>query len=363
MYCPAYKHGVTVYPDGKIAPCPIIDESYSKPISEIANPDRFKDLSTMGEKPLVCKSCINAEKNQLSSMRQMFKDHVVHDSNGIQFVDIRNTNFCNLKCRYCGPRFSSRWDSEIKGIEIVNSTDITPYIDMLFQEKLHWLYFTGGEPLINPDHWKILELLIDRGLAKNISLLYNTNLSTLTYKNKNVFNLWDQFKFTSINVSIDATGEPLSYIRSGSDWNKIESNINFLYNNRSNVLCMNFAPVISVLNIWFLYDLLVYAQKKNINVNPIILDGPNYLSLSVIPDELKSLALEQVNKIRSFLAPEVIQRITFLINNNSGQGLFSHTLSHILLLDNKRNENMFNVLPDEFKKYSSNTITGNNDYK
>jgi sulfatase maturation enzyme AslB (radical SAM superfamily) len=294
-------------------------------------------------------------------MRQMFKDQVKSDLDGIQFVDIRNTNFCNLKCRYCGPRFSSRWDSEIKGIEIVTSTDITPYIDMLFQENLHWLYFTGGEPLISSDHWKILELLIDKGLSKNISLLYNTNLSTLTYKNKNVFNLWEQFKFTSINVSIDATGEPLSYIRSGSDWNKIEANIGFLYKNQTNILSMNFTPVISVLNIWFLHDLLVYAKDKNINVTPTILDGPDYLSLNVIPDKLKDLALKKVEQVSPYLSPEIIQRITFLITNNINQGLFSHTLSHILVLDNLRNESMFNVLPEEFKEYAINATTDNND--
>jgi hypothetical protein len=125
---------------------------------------------------------------------------------------------------------------------------------------------------------------------------------------------------------------------------------------------MNFTPVISALNIWFLHDLLVYAKNKNIDVTPIILDGPDYLSLTVIPDELKDLALKKVEQVKSYLSPEVIQRMTFLINSNSNQGLFSHTLSHILVLDNIRNERMFNVLPAEFKKYATNAMTGNNEY-
>jgi hypothetical protein len=178
-----------------------------------------------------------------------------------------------------------------------------------------------------------------------------------------VFNLWEQFKFTSINVSIDATGEPLSYIRSGSDWDKIEANISFLYKNQTNILGMNFTPVISALNIWFLYDLLVYAKDKNIDVKPIILDGPDYLSLNVIPDKLKDLALKKVEQVKPYLSPEIIQRITFLITDNINQGLFSHTLSHILVLDNIRNERMFNVLPEEFKEYAINATTDNNDYK
>lgn len=211
MYCAAMKYGVTIFPQGKIGPCCQINSSYLKPINQLLNPNKFADL-IIQDQPTECQLCTENEFNGITSLRSLY-NKINTSAEGIQFLDIRNTNFCNLKCRYCGPHFSSQWDMELTGKKNPTTTDITSYYDTLFQENLHWLYFTGGEPLINFQHWEILELLIEKNLSQNISLIYNTNLTTIAFKNKNIFDLWKHFKNVKITVSIDAVGIPLEFIR------------------------------------------------------------------------------------------------------------------------------------------------------
>jgi hypothetical protein len=361
--CAAIDHGVTVFPNGKIGPCCQVASDYLKPISELSNPNRFIDLKTQDcpqEHP--CSKCAAAEYNGLKSYRSMFNETVTPAA-GLQFVDIRNTNFCNLKCRYCGPHFSSQWAEELDRFPIIQSQDLFDYKKLLITDSLHWMYFTGGEPLISSDHWKLLEELIDAGKSFQISLMYNTNLTTIKYKDKNIIDIWKKFKNVNIQCSIDAVGEPLEYIRSGTSWPKIKSNLEQLLENSQNNINIGLSPVLSILNIWFIDELYKYAKSNNIKVYPIVLTGPDYLALNVVPDNLKSLALDKINAIESSynIDKEMVLQIKNLINNNINQCLFAQTISHILLLDNLRGEKLFDLLP--FKSIAIDNILKNHEYE
>jgi len=67
--CPAIDNGVTVYDDGRIRPCCVIEWEYSKPIADIHKTDRFQDLYSNGV-PSVCRKCTEQELNGISSRRQ-----------------------------------------------------------------------------------------------------------------------------------------------------------------------------------------------------------------------------------------------------------------------------------------------------
>jgi len=362
--CAAIDHGVTVFPNGKIGPCCQIESSYLKPISELSNPNRFADLKTQDCPPdHPCNKCSAAEYQGLTSYRSAFNNKATADP-GLQFVDIRNTNYCNLKCRYCGPHFSSQWQEELGKFPIIQQQDITALKEILITESLHWMYFTGGEPLINGDHWRLLEELINSGQSGGISLTYHTNLTSIKYKDKNIINLWKQFKQVDILCSIDAVGLPLEYIRSGPKWKKIKSNLQQLVagSNQSNIN-ITLSPVLSILNIWFIDDLYRYAQSLNLAIKLIVLHGPDYLALDVIPDSLKSLALDKINQLESQYTIDAneIQYIKNQINNNVNQCLIQHTISHVLLLDNLRGEKLFELLP--FKSFAVDHILRNYEYE
>jgi len=362
--CAAIDHGVTVFPNGKIGPCCQIAADYLKPISELSNSNRFADLKTQDCPPdHPCNKCSVAEYHGLPSYRHTF-DRAVTPAPGLQFVDIRNTNLCNLKCRYCGPHFSSQWAEELDKFPSIQRQEIADYKNMLITDSLHWMYFTGGEPLINSEHWDLLEELIDSGKSNGISLFYNTNLTTIKYKDKNVIDIWKQFKNVKIQCSIDAVGAPLEYIRSGTNWEKIKFNLTQLISvaQKSNIT-VALAPVVNILNIWFVDELYKYAWSNNIAVEPVILTGPDYLAIDVIPDKLKSLALEKITNIESSYAidKKVVQHIKNLINNNRNQFLFQQTISHVLLLDKLRGEKLFELLP--FESIAVDNILRNHEYE
>lgn len=357
--CAAIDHGVTIFPNGKIGPCCHISPDYLKPIEELNNPNRFKDLYS-GDPPIACDSCHRAEHQGIKSYRDFFNSQKSNKP-GLQFVDIRNTNYCNLKCRYCGPHFSSQWSTEL-GLGNIVHQPIEQYYQLLVTESLQWLYFTGGEPLINPEHWTFIEELIKTGCNKNISLMYNTNLTTIKYKDKEIIDLWNKFKSVNIQCSIDAIGTPLEYIRSGSNWPRIKENLETLQQQTvSTSIRLSLSPVLSILNLWFIKDLFKYATQQKIPVRPILLNGPDYLALDVIPDELTNLALDCADQLKEYIDPALLTLIKNKINNNINSCLFSHTLNHILLLDNIRNEKLFDLLP--FDKLAKIKILRNYEYE
>jgi sulfatase maturation enzyme AslB (radical SAM superfamily) len=362
--CAAIDHGVTIFPNGKIGPCAIIHADYLKPISELTNTNRFADLKTQKMSPThPCNKCSVAEYHGLESYRNTFAQ-IKTSAEGLQFVDIRNTNLCNLKCRYCGPHFSSQWAEELDKFPSIQRQDISDYKDTLITNSLHWMYFTGGEPLINGEHWTLLEDLIDQGMSKQITLVYSSNLTTLKYKNKDIINIWSQFKRIQLHCSIDAIGKPLENIRSGTSWEKIKSNLTQLLETSTNLnIDITLAPVLSILNIWFIDELYKYASEINVTVHPIMLTGPDYLALDVIPDSLKNLALDKINKLESdySIDTNTILHIKNLINNNVNQFLFQQTISHVLLLDNIRGEKLFELLP--FKSFAVDNILRNYEYE
>ena len=362
--CPAIDHGVTIFPNGKIGPCCQVSADYLKPISELTNPDRFADLKTQDVTDShPCNKCAVAEYNGLKSYRNTF-NVLATAADGLQFVDIRNTNFCNLKCRYCGPHFSSQWAEELGLLPVIKKQEINDYKDILFTDSLNWMYFTGGEPLINGEHWQLLEELIANGRAPHVSLMYNTNLTTIKYKDKNIIDIWKQFKNVAVQCSIDAVGQPLEYIRSGASWEKIKSNLSALtaVSPNSNIK-ITLTPVLTILNVWFIIELYEYAALNNIPVDLIILTGPDYLALDVLPDSLKTLALDKINTIESQydIDPNTVSHIKNLITININQLLLQQTISHILVLDNLRGENLFDLLP--FKSFAVDNILKNHEYE
>lgn len=357
--CAAIDHGVAIFPNGKIGPCCQIQADYLKPIDILNQIDRFADLKTEYA-PSPCEKCISDESQGLPSYRTMFNS-LATSAAGLQFVDIRNTNHCNLKCRYCGPHFSSSWAKELGTVQITHQ-DIGQYKNTLFTDDLHWMYFTGGEPLINPEHWDLLKELVECNRAQNISLMYNTNLTTIKYRDVEIVDLWRKFRSVKVQCSIDAVGLPLEYIRSGIQWNKIKDNLQTLLTAAKNSnITVFFSPVLSILNIWFIAELFDYAEQYQIPVNLVVLTGPDYLALDVIPTELQTQALQQLQLIKHKISAKLFDYIHSLINNNINNCLFNHTMSHVLLLDNNRNEKLFDLLP--FKLVAQQQLLRNYEYE
>ncbi len=101
------------------------------------------------------------------------------------FLDLRLGNTCSLACIMCAFPVSSRWGSGRR--PAWTTANIDPYRhDRGFWQTLEaiahhlrYLYLAGGEPFQQPDHTRLLDLLISAGVADQISIRYNSNLMTL----------------------------------------------------------------------------------------------------------------------------------------------------------------------------------------
>lgn len=280
--------------------------------------------------PASCKKCFEEESKGIISKRQwetvVWKDRInleevvnQMDQEGnmplkIPYFDLRLGNICQLKCVMCSPHDSSSWIkdwklqySKYKTIELKQDQVWDQSYDYIWYQKSNFLdtmkdqadqikelYFAGGEPLLIPEHYKILEFMVETGNAKNCVLRYNSNGLELPER---LFDLWDHFKEVKFNFSIDAVAERNEYIRYPSKWDTVVSNLERLDDTPSNII-VNIACAVQLLNVLTVPELVAWKQSKNfkkVNMPPYgagligthLVYLPSYLNVRVLPKNLK----------------------------------------------------------------------------
>ena len=233
------------------------DSTEYKPLTleEHWNSDHMKSVRKRilnGESIPECQVCNNNLLN-LYTYRQYFTDNLFPhkileilestDDTGYTTMkpvsyDYRIYNLCNFKCRMCGEQLSSSWESEKRIMNMwnpkhdmwmipENKQKIEDFQSTVAESEL-WnavnnkeieeIYWVGGEPLMYDIHWKVMKALVDSGHSKNVVVRYNTNLSRVSYKGTNLYDLLPHFKRVNMCCSMDATSEVAEYIRSGLNW-------------------------------------------------------------------------------------------------------------------------------------------------
>lgn len=160
--------------------------------------------------------------------------------------DYRFSNLCNFKCRMCGDMLSSSWEAEVKRHKLVDMENSkNSWLQEPTRSKMRrWqtdaaelefgtaiengtveeIYWVGGEPLMYEQHWAYMQRIIDLGYANRVYARYNTNLSRVEYKEKNLWNILSQFRDWQVCASIDGTGVVGEYIRTGLDYKQWQIN-------------------------------------------------------------------------------------------------------------------------------------------
>lgn len=308
-----------------------------------------------GEIPESCTKCFNEESNNIVSKRQWETDvwqqrldlnEILNRTQpdgslpvNIPYFDLRLGNMCQLKCIMCSPHDSSSWIKEWK-IQFPKYTNALLVEDQKWDSHLHdyaWyqkseflnsvkdqasyikeLYFAGGEPLIIPEHYKILEFMIETGAAKDCVLRYNSNGVELPEK---LFDLWANFKQVTFNFSIDALGEKNDYIRYPSKWNSIERNLHRLDNTPDNII-VNIACAVQALNVLYLDELADWKLSQNFkkihygpNSNGVfgthLVYLPTYLNVRVLPIEVKQAAAKRLAEFANSIQVDKFANGTF----------------------------------------------------
>ena len=323
-----------------------------------------------------CGRCYEQEESGFFSGRKSANKHHGHQIKKLEttpfemtYWDIRFSNLCNLKCRSCGHIFSSQWYQDqvkLAGPEWKDRNTVLNYAgrtetDMWSQLEPHLdyveqIYFAGGEPLLMEEHYNILEELVRRGRF-DVRLIYNTNFTHTDLKGRSVFEYWKQFKSVAVGASLDGMGHAAEYIRKGTQWYDVVQN-----RHRMIAICPNvdfyISPTLSILNAWHLPDFhrewvsagLIRAQDLNVN----ILQDPAHYRIDIAPQEYKQRLEDKYLKHLSWMSDrDPLQRatqgfksaITFM-NATDNTQLIDTFWRKTHELDDIRNENILNVLPE-----------------
>jgi MoaA/NifB/PqqE/SkfB family radical SAM enzyme len=169
--------------------------------------------------------------------------------------------------------------------------------EILGQPKtLEYIIFQGGEPFLVKEFDRILDLLIERGLAANVTFEIVSNLTSL--KESTIRKL-AQLKQVLLGVSIDGIASVLEYIRYPAKWAEIEANI--ARARRLPNLTLSFNTAVQLYNLHHAPDILRYCDAQGIDAHMHFLVGPRYLNVLVLPPNARRAAMGQ---IQAYLAGE-----------------------------------------------------------
>lgn len=224
----------------------------------------------------------------------------------MRYLDIRFNNICNFKCRTCNSEYSSQWEREDlvhKGIKLMSPNSTSNTVTLLEEAVQHIpyleeVYFAGGEPLITSEHYTLLEEMI-RQNRTDVILRYNTNLSVLSFKDKDLLSLWQHFQ-NKIQVvcSFDHYGQRAQYLRNGTIWPDIQENykkIRALPYVETRIMTL-----LSVFNYLTMPDFITHLLMNDMlrpgDQTLLIykMHSPEYLTPHILPRHLKEQARKRI---------------------------------------------------------------------
>lgn len=377
-----------LWPAGHAYPCCMSDpalpigNTQDQSLQEIWNGKELKQLrlNMLEDKPSQeCRRCYELEENGLGTLRTGSIENYSHHWDKVMstaddgsagdvnmaYMDIRFSNLCNLKCRSCGPQFSSSWFEDHKVTHgdpghpkiLKVRDDMMNFMDELdpLLKSVERVYWAGGEPLITEEHYRILDKWIDMG-KNDVKMDYTTNFTQMNYKRKTAFDYWNKFEHVRVAASLDANHARGEYLRKNMAWSQVVQNRKDMIQQCPHVY-FELTPTVSVYNVlnlpdfhkeWIEQGLL---DPKNIRIN-ILLD-PTYMRLSILPPWIKSKVYnryqEHITYLKQFdntnsVISDYQSIIKFMETDRTDEIKMWHYKTN--RIDKLRNENVFDVFPE-----------------
>jgi len=373
-------------PIGTIRPCCLADDELrddhgqkfnlrTAQFGEVQNCQDLQDLRQQflaGNQPKTCRKCWSEESAGRTSKRLHTLDRLKHmlpdqvwtmEAKPLMFLDLKLGNICNLKCRICGSWSSSTFASEElahvtkdrkqsfhyqmlrAGAWPRENAEFWSQIDQV-SDQLRYLEFTGGEPFMIAEHFDLLQGLVDRGLAHNIEIHYNTNG---TQWPEIAAEIWRHFRLVEVAFSIDDLGPRFEYQRSGADWTQVQDNLQRFGNLRRHLpnLRLQVCSTVNVFNVMYLEVLAHWIDQQNFDFVywNIMHDAP-YFSIAALPESAKQIIAKRLTQAQ-VSAPHrrEFNRIQdFMLQGTSLP--VSHLHEQIRRLDTRRGENLAEAAPE-----------------
>lgn len=301
-----------------------IDEIQKNPAS-LNNTEQKKITRKMmlsGTRPSECQYCWNIEDSgagHFSDRVHLSKnawalpfikevmENPLSDQITPRYLEVSFSRACNFKCSYCAPAFSSKWAQEVRETgayptrEHEHSEELiadlfpaeeNPYTEAFWKwwpelkKKLHTFRITGGEPLLSPHTFRVLEQLSQDPIP-NLQLAVNTNLGASQTVIKRFCelakSLLENKKIAKLEIytSLESGDLQAEYIRYGINAKMFWENLEFILDNLPEVriVIMSTFNALSVTSFRaFLAKALLLREKyKDSNNSSRILLDISYL--------------------------------------------------------------------------------------
>ena len=220
------------------------NESYTS-VTELQNKQiTDKDYTYANMKDSACKVCTQDEATSGTSLRLhpvTLRAYENVPSGKISLIKVAFSNFCNFKCRYCGPGSSTEWNKDIDKLNQNDATTFDLNIKQTAQEtfdyelaviekiqnidlsELSYLSIVGGEPFMTRNLEKFLVMLDQKADLSKVVLIVHTNGSV--FPKDKILNILTKFKKVILKVSVEAIDKLAEYIRTGLVWEQFEQNV------------------------------------------------------------------------------------------------------------------------------------------
>lgn len=346
-------------------------------ISQYKNSNQIQEIKNQflkGEEPQGCQACFEVERAGSNSYRNsqndLLKDSIKKlESNKTQFesFDLRLGNVCNLKCSMCGPHSSIlilndlikdnpelKNDPEIKTYMNINWYEDKKIWEILFQDFTHVkrIHLTGGEPLLMPQTLTLMRKLIDLGVAEDIELSFNSNITIIR---ENTLQLFKNFKAIHLFASLDATGELNDYIRYPSIWDEVEKNLNELLKKKAeyNICTFQIHLTLQNQNIFRLPEFLDFINSHpNLELSDFDffpLEGPEWFNIRKLPYEVKQAIKAKFQRFE--VGSSILESVlNILFDGEPDMKVFENFKWQISHQDSLRKKEFLKIVP-EFKEF------------
>ena len=343
-----------------------IGSVHDNTLEEIWNSENMKSIRIKmlkGEPVGNCKACYYSESigepSERTRYEKYYKSHrdkvlQTKPDGSIPFEpiewDLRLTNTCNFKCRDCGSSLSSSWEEESKKLNVdvsaikIDEQRVLDELEPLY-DSVEEIYFAGGEPLISDHHYHIIDKLLEKDLHPTIR--YNTNLSTLTYKGRDIIDIWKNFSNIELYVSFDGIGQRGELIRKGFDSKRFIKNILRVQKELPS-FPIHYNFVVYVLNAYHFMDAHEFMVDNRIlrscdSITFTLLEDPQYLRITTLDPESKEEVIEKIQNSKLRSQYDHILKYLLKEDNSSFIPQFKFMSD---ALDAVRNENTLETLPE-----------------
>ena len=356
-------------PVGTTRPCCLAKDEITDPtgkpyklkehtLVEIYNSEYMQDLRRQfrrGEKPSTCNRCWDEEaagmvSKRINSRIRLKEFYPIVDwkndtPDQLWFIDLKLGNICNLKCRICGSWSSSKWAKEEIDYESrkydeasIQGYDRKQHSAYMFLQEGTWprdndifwdnlkellpnikyFEFTGGEPFLIEEHFKLLRYAVEHGYSKRIDIHYNTNGTV--YPSDEEVELWSKFKNIEVAVSIDNTGDRFEYERYGAKWEEVQENIIKFNALRTPIFSTQVCMTINIQNVYYLPELCDWVIQQKFDFTHFnMLHDPDTMCINKMTPAAQKLVIDRLST-HSFNTKHRVEinKIIQFIENGAG---------------------------------------------